>query len=388
MTIVAAHGRRGLRMMCMLVALSGISHPIVRAQGAFEVRPSVTVTELHDSNIFSTSVDPQSDFVTRLNPAIDIESRRSSLTWFGRYTFDAERYVAHSDLTDMAARQHGSFGVSYAPTSRLSIAADAELSTSRIPGELFVETGIILPRADAARAAARSSLTRHLDPRTEGTIEYSFREDQVEGGLTARSHSGGVTAERRLTTRSSLTFDYRAEQSVFGSGPEPSTSSVMSHALGLGWTRAMTPRTRLTFTAGPRLTDGQYSPELAAAVDHRRDAAGFALTLQRTQTTMVGVSRPVQVENVAARLVWGRARGPRLRTTCALFRTSVEPLHTYVRSFGVGFEYPIGRTLSADVAFDSHSQSGRLHPAAADASIRRHTTWIRLVATPGAGRSR
>jgi hypothetical protein len=103
---------------------------------------------------------------------------------------------------------------------------------------------------------------------------------------------------------------------------------------------------------------------------------------------MIGVTQPVQIENVTTRLLWGRARGPRLRTTCALFRNSVETLHTYVRTLGVGFEYPIGGTLSVDVAFDSNSQSGRLHPVVADASIRRHTTVVRLVATPRAGRSR
>jgi hypothetical protein len=384
---IAADGTAGWCMTCLL-ALSALSPSSARAQRAVDVRPSVIFTELHDSNIFSTPADSESDVITRLTPTIDVETRRSGFTVFGQYTFDAEHYVAHPDLTDVTARQHGSVGFGYTPTSRLSMTVDADLSTSRIPSELFVETGIILPRAHASRTGARSSLTRHLDPRTEGTIEYSFREDQVEGGLSARAHNAAVAAERRLSTRSSLTFDYRAEQSVYGPGPASPTSSVLSHALGLGWTRAMTSRTRLTFSAGPRLTSGQLSPEVAAAVDHRRDGAEFGLNLQRTQITMVGVTRPVQVENVTARLVWGRARGPRLRTTSALFRTSVETLHTYARSLGVGFEYAIGRTLSVDVAFDSNSQSGRLHPAVADASIRRHTTLIRLVATPRAGRSR
>jgi hypothetical protein len=114
--------------------------------------------------LFFTSVDRQADFITRVTPGVLSEYRSLRLALRGRYALDVERFAAHPELSGMDARQQAAIAVSYRPTPRVAVAADAEYSTTHTPSELNAETGLIWSRAEAERVTAHSSITRHLDP--------------------------------------------------------------------------------------------------------------------------------------------------------------------------------------------------------------------------------
>jgi len=357
------------------------------AQSSLDIRAAAAVTELYDSNIFSSASSPEGDVMTRVTPSFAAGYRDPRLRISGRYTFDAERYTRHAELSSVDARQQGAVDMTYALTSRVVWGANAEIATTRTPGELFVQTGLMLPRARTSRVTGRSKLTREWDSRTDGTAEYVFSEDRIHGGITVRTHAASFGAVRRLSSRTSARIEYRAAQDSFLDTPSVtadtlSTTSVLSHALVAGWSRAVTGRVRIAVTAGPRLIDARFAPELLLSLHSHRDRGDVSLSYQRTQTTVIGVARPLDVEAVTGQLVWGSGRGPSARVTPAFLRNRAFGLRTDVYRVAVGVDYPIGQRLSLDLAVDTSMQSGRLQEALPERAISRHTAAIRLVTTP------
>jgi hypothetical protein len=250
-----------------------------------------------------------------------------------------------------------------------------------MPGELLPQTGLILPRARASRVTARSMLTRELGPCTEATAEYAFNEDRIADGLSVRVHTATIGAERHLSRRTSARIAYRGEHDSFGPQPAAAASSVSSHALTATWRRAVSSRVSLALTAGPRLTGSRVAPELFVTLQTRLERGAVAVGYQRTQTTVIGMPRPVDIENVTGRVVWGAAQGPSARIEPGFLRSRAGGQRTDVYRVGLGIDYPIGRTLSFDIAVDTNVQHGRLHAAFAGGRISRHTATIRLVSS-------
>jgi len=352
--------------------------------------------------------------MTRLTPSFDSEYRDQRLRLSGRYTFDAERYDAHESLSTVDARQQGAVDLRYSLTSRVVWSAGGEIARTRMPSELFAETGLLLPRARASRVTGRSTLTRELGPRTEGVAGYVFSEDRIQGGITLRTHTATFGVDRRLSSRTSSRIEYRGTLDSFDSSSrgfrlqaEPDADaasqlpaegeshesglkplSVSSHAITAGWTRQLTSRLSMSVIAGPRLTGGRFVPELFMSLRSRWNRGDVSMSYQRTQTTVIGVARPVDIETVTSRVVWGAARGPSLNVTPAFYRSRAQGRRTDVYRVALGFDYPIGDKLSLDMSVDTSVQSGRLQPFLPEGTIDRHTASIRLVTAPFAKRAR
>src|SRR6185295_17595863 len=123
-----------------------------------------------------------------------------------------ERFADHPELSGMDARQQAAADFSYRPAPRVALAADALYSTTHTPSELNVATGLILSRAKAERLTAHSSITRDLDPATAGTIDYLFTQDGVADGLAILTHAATIGGTRRLSSRGTVSADYRLRQ--------------------------------------------------------------------------------------------------------------------------------------------------------------------------------
>jgi hypothetical protein len=370
---------RPLVLVLALAAAIGLSRPAV-AQGVFELHPSLSLAQLYDSNLFSTASDRQSDFITRLTPAVATTYRTVPLVLSGRYTADLERFVNHPELTRPDARQQGTAGLAYRPTPRLSLAADLEVTRTRTPGDLSLETGLAVPRSRASRTAARAALTRQIAPRSEGVVEYAFREDDIERGLTVRNHAAAVKARHRLSPRLSMGVDYRVAQHLFGPSAGLPVSSVVSHTLSAGWRRAMTPRVSLALGAGPRLTDGSLAPELSASVQYLGAAADLSLSYGRTQTTVIGVAAPVDTEHVTGAAAWAFTRDVTVRLAPAFFHSRVAGMRANVYRLAIDLVRPFSRHLALAVTFDATIQRGHLQQVRDVASIVRRTALVSLVA--------
>jgi hypothetical protein len=372
----------GVRLTAAVaLAQAAMAGSLVGAQTTFHVRPLLSATEVHDSNIFSTSVGRQADLISRVSPGLESDYRSTLLTLTSRYAFDVERFARHDELSTMSARQHGTIAWGYRPTPRLALTAAGDLLTTRTPGELNVESGLTVARERAQRATAQSSLTRQLSPVTAGTMEYSWTEDRLERGFKAQTHAAAASTVHRLSPRDSVNAVYRFREFKFGSaGIAP--SAVTSHSLGVGWTHAITRRVTMAIGGGPRVTGEAFGPELSASIHTSLESLDLSLAYGRTQTTIVGVNGAADIQNVTATAAWTPRRSLQVRMTPSFFRNAVSGRQAEVYMLAVGVRRPISSHLSVDVTFDGSVQRGNLVSGLAG-EIARRSVAVRLVALDG-----
>jgi hypothetical protein len=373
------------RLASALVAAGAVLPATSAAQAVVDLRPSVAISELYDSNVFSAPAAPRNDVITRVSPAIDAGYRTVSWKLRGHYTLDADRYARTPALTKAAARQHANLDLQHDATPRLTWNANAGFTRTSTPSELLDQTGVLLPPAPATHFSTQATATRRLNPRTDGTAEYTFSEDRIDNGVGVRAQGAALNAIRRLSLRTSARIGYRAEWFGFGSQPLP-TPSLTAHVLSVEWTRALAARSSISLAAGPRLTGNQLSPEVSARLQSGHDRLTVSLGYERTETAVLGIARPVGVESLFGQFEWGAPRGPRLRATPAWFRSRMHrtpsPERVDVYRIDVGIEYPLTEAISIDASAAAATQSGRLHMSIADGSIDRYTSSVRLMVRP------
>jgi hypothetical protein len=359
-----------------------------RAQAVVEMQPSVTVAELFDSNLFATAGAPRADLITRLTPALGAVYRTPAMDLRGRYTFDAERYADLSALTRLDARQHAAITMDYEVTPRLSWQADAGMTRTRMPGELLEQTGVLLPRGNATRVSAQSSVTRHLGQRTDGHAEYTFTDDSIEAGVSIRSQAAALNVIRRRSLRTSTRIGYRLERYHFGPATLAAVETMTAQAVGVEWTRQLTGRISLSLGGGPRLSGSELTPDLSATLRALHDRTALSLGYQRTRMAVLGVARPVDVENVFAQARWELMPNLRARVMPAWFRSRTNGMAVDVYRMELGVEYPLAEAISIDASVAGNAQSGRLHPMLQDGSITRYVSSVQLIVRPPAVRPR
>jgi polysaccharide export outer membrane protein len=351
------------------------------AQGIFQMRPLLTTAQLYDSNLFFTSMDRQSDFITRVSPGVLSEYRSPLLTVRGRYTVDLERFTDHPELGGMDARQRAAIDFSYRANSPVALAGDAEYSTTHTPSELNAATGLILSRARAERVGAHSSITRHFSPATAGTIDYLLTQDRIEGGIAMLTHAATIGASRRLSSRGTVSTDYRVNQYFFG------TSSPTSHELRLGWTRRITERSTVSIDGGPRLTDGALAPELSASIGYQFRPGDLSLAYARTQTTSIGLVGVAETQSVSATATWSPQRSLRMQISPAFFRSAQSGLQADVYRLSVEVARQIAPGLSLAAVVNAYVQEGTFSAQFANQTIPHQDFMIKLVAEPARSRA-
>ena len=354
---------------------------VARAQGAFAIVPSIDVSQRFDSNVFSTPSTPQADVVTDVRPMVEAKLRTIPLAIGIHAAAGLERFAHYSELTSAGARLTGGFDVEYRRTPRTTLAAQAEIARTRTPSELSLETGLALPRARASRARGGGSLTRLLDPRTEGRIEVAVQQLRVVGAPAVRQETGSGGINRRWSSRSAGTIDYRVDRFVFDGSRAGTGTAVVSHTMTTGVTRAITGRITLSIAAGPRITAGSVAADLSAAIRLRQDRAGYSLGYSRSQTSVFGVPVPVDVETVMGNVTWTPSRRLHVRLAPAVLMTRADNRSATVTRFELEIAHPVGRGLTLHAGVDSALQRGRLHAGDARTDVVRHTAAVRLVAT-------
>lgn len=356
----------------------GLAAPCrIFAQGVFQLRPSISTSQVHDSNLFFSASAPRADFITRVTPSVDSEYRSPHWTFTGRYTLDAEQFVEHPELSSARARQHGVAGFEYRPTARMVLAAGAELSHTRRPGEIIPEVGLTFARGGAQRFATRSSMTRRLSAASTGSIDYTFSEDRLAGGIAVRSHTGTATTEQRLSLRHTVSAGYRFGQFIFG------RTATSSHAINVGWTYALTPRASISIEGGPNVTETSPGLDMTVELRNRFRAGEASISYARAQITAFGVAEILHTQSISATAAWSLRRWLQVRMSPAFYQTERGTLRADVARLQGGAICSIGRSLSLEAMFDGSRQTGVLYYGLGGEMIPRHEVVVRLVAAPG-----
>jgi len=348
------------------------------AQSEFQIRPAISLTQLHDSNLFSTAANVRRDFITRLTPTVDSDYRSRRLRIAGRYALDAEAFAEHTDLTNALARQQATLDAVYQPTTRLSLTTGAEYLTTLTPGELNANTSLTFTRAPASRFGVRSGVSRRLSAVTSITGTYSFTEDQLERRFESKTHSSRLGLERRLSARTAVTLAYQFRSFRFES-QGPQDWPVDSHALAFGWTRSLARQGSFTLNGGPRVTNRTIRPELNASLDVHALDTDWSLSCGRTQNTVIGVVGTADVQHAVAGAGWQLGRSSRIHVTPAYFRSTLNRRAADVYNVRIGVEHAMNRFMSVDLAVDASRQVGQLVPVIASDHIDRGSISIRFV---------
>lgn len=369
------------RLVLALVLLHDVmaARP-AQAQSVFQVRPLMATAQVFDSNLFFTSMDPQADFITRISPGVLSDYRSPRLALLGRYTLDVERFAEHPELSGMAARQQATITLAYHATPRVAVAADAEYSTTHTPSELNADTGLILSRAKADRAAAYTAITRHIDPATTATFDYQFTQYRVEGGGAILTHVATIGGARKVSARDTVSVDYRLHQYAVGA------SSPTSHELRVGWTRAITERSTVSIDGGPRVTNGRPAAELSASVGYRLQPGDLSVAYVRTQTTAIGLTGVADLQKISATAAWSPRRTLRMQVSPIVFRTTQSESHASVYRLSVDVARQMTHVLSINAVVNADLQHGTLSPALANGTIPHQDVMIRLVVEPARSR--
>jgi hypothetical protein len=135
------------------------------------VTPLFSTSQRYDSNLFSTALDPQGDFITRVSPGIEGEYRSPRFSLMGRYALDLERFATHPELSTADGRQQATIDLRTSRSRRLEFAVDAAYTRTRTPGDLSAGTGLTLarPRPNTWRCIRRSCDRSIRSPKRSST---------------------------------------------------------------------------------------------------------------------------------------------------------------------------------------------------------------------------
>jgi hypothetical protein len=320
------------------------------AQTGWVVLPSFTLAEEFDDNVFVSTTDPKSDFITRMTPGLQLGYRSLPFTLLASGSIDAEIYANNPELSDAANRKRAALEVKYLPFRLLTVSLNVTYFETNTPSELVPTTGLQLARTRATQLAIIPAATYQITSVDTATASYAFCHDTLDGGLDNDTHRVKLGYARQLTALDTGFINYRLH--VFENQGNPTT---ITNTPTLGWKRQLTPNTVLTLEGGPRFVSGGPSfiddtvePEAHASLEHSFKLAKVSLEYHRTEAIVVGRPGKVELESVSGSFEIEPMRLLKLRFQPGYYRTfgGEDPTAT-VYGFLLGALYPIKSWLTA-----------------------------------------
>lgn len=342
------------------------------AQSGFYVTPSVSVTQVYDDNIFATASRPEDDYITRVTPALESGYRAERLTVNGRLSVDAEAFAEHDELSSSQARRHAAFDFSFEPTRRFTLEATAGYTRTNRAEELSPDTGLELGRTEVERISLGPSAEYRFDARTTGTGGYMFTREELGTGARIHTHAASFQLERRVTRRDSGSVGYTFRRFLF-----EGDDNVSAHLMSFGWTRELTPRTRLVLHGGPRFSGGEVDPEGSASLHYRLERGELSFTYARGLATVLGEAEPAETTSYSGSLRYDVSRSFELSATPSFHSVTSGGAEADVYRLNLDAHYRLNRYLSFVGAWQFSLQKGTLGGSSGE--IERNVLWVGLV---------
>ena len=338
---------RALAMLALAALALGV-HATAWAQAGWFVTPSMTVAEEFDDNVFVSSTNPQSDFITRFTPGVQFGYRSDPFTILTSGSVDSEIYAKNTDLSGAANRKRAALSVKYLPYHLLTLGLDVAYFETLTPSELVPTTGLQLARTKATEFTVTPWALYQITPLDSVSGSYAYIHDTFEGGTSNTIHRVKLGYARQLTPLDTLGINYRLH--VFENEGSPTT---ITNTPTIGWTRQLTPNTVLTLEGGPRFVDDGPSepslePEAHGRIEHTFKQARVALDYVRSEAVVVGRPGKVELENVTGLIEVEPLKLLKIRLEPGYYRTfgGVDPTAT-VYGFLLSAFYPLQSWLSA-----------------------------------------
>ena len=338
-----------IALLALASVIAGLP-PAALAQTGWVVLPSFSLSEEFDDNVFVSTTDPQSDFITRFTPGLQLGYRSEPFTLLASASIDAEIYVNNPELSGPANRKRAALEMKYLPFRLLTVSLNVTYFETDTPSELVPTTGLQLGRNKSTQLAIIPAASYQITSVDTATASYAFFRDTLVGGLDNDTHRVRLGYARQLTPLDTGFINYRLH--VFEAQENPTT---ITNTPTLGWKRQLTPNTVLTLEAGPRFVSGGPSfvddtvePEAYASLEHSFKLAKVALEYHRTEAVVVGQPGKVELESVTGSFEIEPVKLLKLRFKPGYYRTfgGADPTAT-VYGFLLGALYPITSWLTA-----------------------------------------
>lgn len=256
-------------------------------------RPDVTFGIVFDDNVFMRP-DPEGDVFMRLTPGFDLvhDSRRLRLN--GSFRFDAERYEERSDLNEAVARQSSGLDLTWRPNNRFALISRVAYDRTKTPLDLNTATGLTGGRQPAWRTEVSLGFENTIRPRRRVTVGGDFSIYDLQFGVDTTTRTLRVRYTEELSPRSQLYFNYRFEQRDFTPG-----AILVSHVGVAGWTYRIAQPLLLTIEGGPRVSEGEWSPDVTVSLAQTiNNITTFSASYAHTQDVAAGIPGLITIDRV------------------------------------------------------------------------------------------
>ncbi len=362
------------------VLIAGLIVPArdARAQARAEFVPSISFSSTYDDNIFTTQ-QASGDAMLLVTPALEgvYESPTTSLQGF--YTFDMQKAVGHPVLDALHARRHGMLNTAFQFNPQFRFSLTGRYDVTETPGDLMLETGVLLGRRKASRYQLTPAIAYRIRPRTTLTAQYDGTKEALAEDVRGDMYIARVGLSRMLTPRDVLSVNYLGRTFVNGSVAEE------SNAVLLGYTRALAPGMNLSLQSGPRISSyGNRAPEILAAFSRQTPYMRFGLDFWQGETIILGIRGPVAIESATAKSSWVLRRNFEVGAHAGVFHSKTlsngeaRVFHPeLVASYSPGGPYILAASYGVDF------QRGDVRSAfLSDKHVVRHVLLFRLTFAP------
>jgi hypothetical protein len=291
-------------LCCVFLASLVLTAGDVRAQARTELVPSVSFSTAYDDNIFTTQ-QGSGDAMMLVSPSLEglYESRKASLR--GIYTFDMQRAVGFSTLNSLDAKRHGMISTAFQVNSYLNFSLLGRYDVSDRPGDLMFDTGVLLGRQRARRYQLTPALNVRVRPRTTITAQYDATKEALGADMRGDMYIARFGVSRLQTARDAWSVGYLGRTFANGADMFHPAETQRSHALLVGYNRALGVGTNVHVQGGPRVsTYGNRKPELLANFSRQIRAGKFGLDYWQGETIIMGIRGPVDIQSFSFKSSW------------------------------------------------------------------------------------
>jgi len=343
--------------------------------GYFAV-PSVSVEEVYDDNLFFASEDKQSDFITRVSPALEAGYEADTLSLSGQYRFDAEAYARENELNSAQVRQFADVEVEYLPTNRLTLSAVADYTKTDTPSDLTIIPGGTIPgllvgRAEAKRTSVRSAAGYRLTAPTTGSLAFTRTDEELVDVGESDTSVLETWFDQRLSELTTLSYgymyrQYRFDQFGIDGNAEPTRTRGATQDTNTPWigmAHQVNARTRVVARAGPRLEGSSRDPYVLLSLQYRFAQGAVLLDYERDETTVLGEPRKLELDALYATM--SRRFGDRLdvQLTPGYAKLHQADYSTEIYSLGLGAVYKINEAVYLTASYDFNFQDATKVPS-------------------------
>jgi hypothetical protein len=189
------------------------------------------------------------------------------------------------------------------PQFRVSLIGRYDVSDR--PGDLMFDTGVLLGRQRARRYQLTPAISYRIRPRTIVTAQYDATKEMLGADMQGDMFIARFGVSRMQTTRDVWSINYLGRTFASGADMFNPAATERSHAVLLGYNRAVGVGTNFSVQGGPRSSSyGNNKPELLANFSKQLRGGRFGLDYWQGETIIMGIRGPVDIQSFSLKSSW------------------------------------------------------------------------------------